>query len=211
MVDTAQLALELGATDNEAFQQQVDAAVGELERLLGYPLCGTTEAEERIFTFRAGHLWQKVHPMYGEPEAIVVVDTTGAEETIVDYQLGQNGRLFGDWFNAIKLCKNAGHLSRCTCYEGRCDYIKVTATWGFGARHWGSESPGEGEAPYCYLPPDLYNLLVQAVKASINPKTDIQSENTGTRSYSKFAASYQTVWQKYSGIIEFYRLREPRL
>lgn len=206
-VDTAKLAEILGQTDNAAFQQAAANAVAELERQLGYPLCGTTEAEERIFNW-TDTLWHRVHPLYEAPASIVLV-RGGSEETVTDFQLGQNGRLFGDWFNAFKLC-NTCQTGYCRhCPYDRCDYIKVTAKWGFGAPELVEES-GEPDSFLCYLPDDLYNVLVEAVKASGNKKGDIQSENTGTRSYSKFAASYKTVWEKYGGVIDFYRLREPR-
>lgn len=199
-VDTAKLAEILGEADNAAFQQQAASAVAELERQLGYPLCGTTEAEERIFNW-TDTLWHRVHPLYEAPVSVTLV-RGGREETTSDIMLGQNGRLFGDWYNAFKLC-NQCQGSRCVHCD-RCDYIKVVAKWGFGA------PTTEGDNTLCYLPDDLYNVLVEAVKASGNKKADLQSENTGTRSYSKFAASYKPVWEKYGGVIDFYRLREPR-
>lgn len=200
-VDLSQLGAALGVTEQVAAN-----AKAELERLLGYPLCGSAEPEERIFPWR-NQLWHRVNPLY-ELVSITLV-RAGREETITDYQLGQNGRLYGDWFNAFKLC-NICQTGNCYhCGDG-CDYIKVTAKWGFGAPVTVEESGAE-DSVQCYIPDDLYAVLEAATKqAAKGDKADVQSENTGTRSYSKFAKSYESAWQKYDGVIEYYRMRTPR-
>lgn len=207
LVSTTEIASQLNLTDNAALEQQVNAAVSELERLLGYPLCGTPTAEERIFKW-TDTLWHRTHPMWAQPTSITLV-RNNQEETITDFQLGQNGKLFGDWFNAFKLC-NICQVGRCTHYLS-CDYVKVVAKWGFAEPATVEESGDEDDTYQCYLPDDLFNVLLEAIKDGGNAKKDIQSENTGTRSYSKFAKSYESAWQKNSGVIEFYKLREPRL
>lgn len=211
-VDTAQLADILGKTDNAAFEQQVNAAVADLERQLGYPLCGTTELETRTFTYQDGYLWLKTHPFYDLSELVIVRNSLGnpAEETVelADLQYGQNGKLFGEWFNGIKICDTCLKPT-CPCFDN-CDYVRVTASWGFCPPVVEDES-GDADNTFCCIPDDLYNVLVEAVRQGTDPKSDIQSENVGTRSYSKFAKSYASVWEKYASVIEFYRLREPRL
>lgn len=201
-VDLSQLGALLGVSE-----QLADIAVAELERQLGYPLCGSTEPEERIFPWN-DTLWHRTHPMYGQPTSITLV-RNGHEETVSDYQLGQNGQLFGSWFNAFKLC-NICQAGRCSHCGDRCDYIKIVARWGFGAPEIVEES-NEADCVLCILPDDLYGVLEAAIKeAQKGAKNDIQSENTGTRSYSKFTASYKTTWQKYAGVIDYYRMRMPR-
>lgn len=199
-VDLSQLGAELGVT-----QANADYAIAELERQLGYPLCGSAEPEERIFPWR-NQIWHRVNPLY-ELVSVVLV-RGGQEQTITDYQLGQNGKLWGDWFNAFKLCNTC--RGACThCGDG-CDYIKVTAKWGFGAPETVEES-GDTDRTLCYIPDDLYNVLSEAAnKAAKGDKNDLQSENTGTRSYSKFAASYKSTWLKYVDVIEYYKMRAPR-
>lgn len=200
-VDLSQLGAALGVSQDNA-----NYAIAELERLLGYPLCGSTEPEERIFPWTY-HLWHRVNPLY-ELVSITLV-RGGQEETITDYQLGQNGKLWGDWFNAFKLC-NTCQAGMCYhCGDG-CDYVKVTAKWGFCAPELVEES-GSEDSLQCCIPDDLYNVLAEAAKkAAKGDKNDIQSENTGTRSYSKFAAAYQSTWQKYASVIEYYKMRMPR-
>lgn len=212
-VDIAQLAEILGKTNDAAFAQAVNAAVADLERLLKYPLCGSTEPELRTFTYRPGYLWLKTHPFY-DLESLVIV-RNGNEETVStsDLQYGQNGELYGSWFNGIKECKPC--RPGCACFDG-CEYVKITAKWGFcppveaDTESPGDESPGE-PVTYCCLPDDLYNVLVEAIKQATDPRSDVQSENVGTRSYSKFTSSFKSVWDKYSSVINFYAMREPRI
>ncbi|MFA5172596.1 MAG: hypothetical protein WC426_13625 [Sulfuriferula sp.] len=214
-VDTAQLAQILGKTDDAAFEQAVNAAVADLERLLNYPLCGSADFETRQFGYPEGYLWLKTHPFYEVETVTTVVD--GVETVVAsgDLQYGQNGRLFGSWFNGIKLCNKCNIGNRCNHYNN-CDYIIVSAKWGFcpptelAEESPGDESPGEPEY-VCCLPDDLYNVLVEAVGQALDPKSDVQSENVGTRSYSKFTKAFGTIWEKYASVIEFYRLREPRV
>lgn len=213
-VNTAQLAELIGATDNAAFQQQVNAAVAELERQLKYPLCGTAEAQERIFNYRPGYLWLKTHPFYELSSVVLVRDQKEETVELADLQTGQNGELYGDWFNGIKLCDQCKFdIVRCPHYSN-CDYVKVTAKWGFCAPTEVEESPGEspGEPDYyCCLPADLYDVLVDAVTAANDSKSDIQSESVGTRSYTKFAKAFQSTWDKYASVINFYAMRPPRV
>ena len=213
-VSTTAIAALLGKTDNVALEQQVTAAVSDLERKLGYPLCGTAVPQERIFRW-TDTLWHRTHPMYLTPTSIVLVGvnapviggSSSSEQTITDYQLGQNGKLEGNWFNMFKLC-NVCQTGRCIHCD-RCEYIKITAAWGFAAPE-PSEESGD-ETVYCVIPDDLFNVLLEAVKEAGQGRKNIQKESTGTRSYNKFAASYQTVWQKHADIISFYKVREPRL
>jgi hypothetical protein len=216
MIDTAKLASILSRTNDALFQQQVNAAVAELERILGYSLSGTIEPEERSFPFHKSAVWKKVNPFYGQPTSVTLVNCENdSEETIAaeDYRRGQNGTLFGTWFNALKLCKCPS--SCLNCYSHRADYIKVVATWGFAepvvvdTDESGDES-GQASEVIDTLPADLERVLLEAIKADSDSKSDIQSENTGTRSYSKFAKSYGSVWEKYAATLEFYRMREPR-
>lgn len=211
-VDIAQLAEILGKTNDAAFAQAVNAAVADLERLLKYPLCGSTEPELRTFPYKPGYLWLKTHPFY-DLESLVIV-RNGNEETVStsDLQYGQNGQLFGDWFNGIKQCKPC--RPGCACFDG-CEYVKIVAKWGFCPPTPVDESPGEespGEPEYiCCLPDDLYNVLVEAVSTALDPKSDVQSENVGTRSYTKFTKAFATTWEKYKSVIDFYALRQPRV
>lgn len=197
-VSTASIAQILGVTDDASLKAKVDVAVAELELVLGYEICGAADFEERVFVYRPGRVWQYTHPFY-ELQSITIV-RDGRETTVVDYQLGLNGRLDAKWYNMFKLCK--GQCGRvCGCFGG-CDYIKVTAKWGFGAP--------TGDPATCHLPQDLLGVLAQAVKSVNNPRDDIQSENTSTRSYTKFADSYKSVWLKYDGILSFYRMKRQR-
>lgn len=205
-VDTTAIAAILGKTDNQQLEQQVNAAVSDLERKLGYSLCGTTDAEERLFPYTET-LWHRTQPMYVAPTSITLVYGNSSEEVITDFQVGQNGKLFGDWFNAFRICDRC-QVGRCYCYEN-CAYFKVVAKWGFAAPEASDESGDE--QPLCVVPDDLYNVLLEAIKKAGDGKKDIQSESTGTRSYTKFASSYQTVWQKYADVINFYKLRKPRI
>lgn len=206
-VDTAQLADILGKTDDAAFEQAANAAIADLERLLGYPLCGGADFESRAFDYPEGYLWLKTHPFYAIESVTTVVN--GVENVISsnDLQYGQNGKLFGDWFNGIKLCKLCS-IGRCSHYNN-CDYVLVSAKWGF-CPPVASDESGSDEV-YCCLPDDLYNVLVEAIGQALDPKSEVQSENVGTRSYSKFTKAFGTVWEKYASVIEFYRLREPRV
>jgi len=199
-LNPATIASLTGKTNDAALVEQIAAAASELERLLGYPLCGAAEAEERIFTYKPGYIWQRVHPLYGAPTAIVLV-RGGVETTITDYQLGQNGELHGSWFNMFRMCDCK--LTSCAC-DKQCDYIKVTAKWGFAS----PETVEEVE--YCTLPSDLMQLIGEAVKQNTDANRDIQSENVGTRSYGKFARSNQSVWQRYEGVVNHYKLKRPR-
>lgn len=205
-IDYAKLATLAGRTNDDQFKAQVESAIADLERQLGYPLAPTATAVERKFDWTTQY-WHRVHPMYAAPTSVVLVSASplgsASEETIdtAELQLGQNGKLYGDWFNMFRLCDEC--VRRCRLC-GNCAYVKVTAQWGFSA------PTGEGESQTYVLPSDLMNVLSEAVKDASNAKKDIQSEGTGTRNYSKFAASYQTVWQKYAGVIDFYRLKEQR-
>lgn len=216
MIDTTHLASVLNRTNDATFQHEVNAAVAELERLLGYSLSGTIEAEERIFSYHKGTVWKKVNPFYGKPTSVTLVYCENdSEETLTedDYRLGQNGKLFGTWFNALKICRCPG--SCLNCLSRKADYIKVVATWGFAepvvvdVDESGDES-GQAVEVIDTLPADLEHVLLEAIRSNNDSKSDIQSENTGTRSYTKFARSYQSVWEKYGAVIEFYRMREPR-
>lgn len=200
-IDYEKLATLAGRTNNDQFKAQVESALSDLERLLGYPLAPTADAVERTFDWTT-QLWHRVHPLYAAPTSVVLV-RAGQEETIdlAEIQLGQNGKLYGQWFNAFKLCDAC--MRNCSLCHTGCDYVKVTAQWGFSA-------PTDGENATYVLPSDLMNVIAEAVKDATNAKKDIQSEGVGTRNYSKFAASYQTVWQKYAGVINFYKLKEQR-
>lgn len=210
-IDITKLAEIVGATDDLAFEQLANSAVAELERQLGYALCGTIEAEERLFDWSNSSTWHRTHPMYETPTQIILVRGDDTEETIIDFQLGQNGKLHGSWFNAFKLCDLCQSRCGLNCIGcDNCVYAKVTAKWGFGAPQIIDESGGD-DSTVCYLPDDLYNVLVEAVKQANNPASDIQSEGTGTRNYTKFAKSYMTAWEKYASVIDFYKMREPRI
>lgn len=203
-VDYAKLALLAGKTNDAAFKAQIDVAVSSLERLLGYTLTATVEAEERTFNW-TDTLWHRVHPMYAAPTSVILLQGDNqTEETleVASLQLGQNGKLYGDWFNAFKLCDDC--LRRCRLC-GNCMYVKVTAKWGF------AEPTGEGENQVITLPSDLMGVIVAAYKDVNNSKKDIQSEGTGTRNYSKFAKAYTDWWTANDSVINFYKLREPRI
>lgn len=191
-VDPAAMATELGVTET-----QVNVAIGQLEQKLGYPLLGTTENVERTFSWTPT-LWHRINPFYAAPSSVVLV-SGGDEETLSlpDLQYGQNGQLTGLWFNAFKLCESC--IARCRCYD-TCRYVKVTAKWGFAA-------PDDGKAA---IPADLYGLLVDLIKWNANDTKDIQSEGTGTRNYSKFAKSYESVWVTNAELVDFYKMRDPR-
>lgn len=194
-VDPAAMATELGVTEN-----QVLTAIGQLETALGYPLLGTAEPQVRAFPWQAT-LWHKVQPMYDMPTS-VVLSHYGDEETLdlTALQLGQNGRLNGDWFNAFKLCNSC--IAACRFYD-QCEYVNVTAKWGFAA------PAGEG-SDLAQIPGDLYGFLTDLIKQTTDKKRDIQSEGTGTRNYSKFAKAYTDVWESQATLISHYAIREQR-
>lgn len=206
-IDTAQLAELLGQTDDAAFEQAVNAAVADLERKLKYPLCGSIEPELRTFNYRPGDVWLKTHPFYSLVSLVVVRNGVETEVNTSDLMYGQNGQLYGSWYNGIKICDTCPGY-RCPSFA-KCDYIKVTALWGF-AEPATTEESGEGDITSCTLPDDLYNVLKEAVEKSLGAD-DLQSESTQTRSYTKFASAYKSVWEKYADIIEFYALRESVL
>lgn len=194
-VDPAAMATELGVTEN-----QVATAIGQLETALGYPLLGTAEPEARSFPWQAT-LWHKVQPLYDMPTS-VVLSHYGDEETLdlTALQLGQNGKLNGDWFNAFKLC--GACVAACRYYD-QCEYVQVTAKWGFAA-------PAGKGSDLAQIPGDLYGVLVAVIKQNTDKKRGIQSEGTGTRNYSKFTKAYEDVWVTYADTVNLYAIREQR-
>lgn len=191
-VDPAAMATELGVTET-----QVNVAIGQLEQKLGYPLLGTTDNVERVFSWTPT-LWHRVNPFYAAPSSVVLVAGSDEETlSLPDLQYGQNGQLFGDWFNAFKLCESC--IARCRCYD-TCRSVRVTAKWGFAA-------PDDGKA---VIPGDLYGLLTDVIKWNTDDNRDIQSENTGTRSYSRFTKAYETPWAANAELLDNYKMRDPR-
>jgi len=199
MINSVRFASLLNKNNDAFFQSQLAVAISEIERQLGYPLSNSFIAEERIFILN-DNLWKRVHPFYGVPEYIKIFSNDGNEKIIHDYQLGQNGKLVGNWFNGFRLKNHI--LSK---NINKLEEIKISATWGFA-----KPVQDSNQNIYYYLPENLEKVILEAIKNDNDSKIDIQSENTGTRNYQKFASSYKSVWEKYDGIIEYYRHRESR-